>query len=338
MREAVEHLRQDDADRPVDAGAHQPALEEPLVAEDVDQRDGREQRRRKQRQQGDAPGTSPWRGMRVRVSAVGVEEGQRHHDDGRQHRHPDAVPQRGDERRRREVARHSWRGRRSAPRRPGSSSTAASPAAARWRAPGTPPAPGWPTRITTSSVVSRRGAAQLRRGEAHAPALRVGVEHAQQLRRQADGQRLAFRMPRSRMALAEKSERSVRSRAAVGPQRGAAEGAEEIQQLDDDGDGVGRARLDAADAHLLRPQPEPHALPGVRAAERRHRRAPARRPAPGRARRPRRRTCSWRRRNRRRTPVAAGRRYPPALPPARPGRGSSPRCGRPWPAPPPGRG
>ena len=59
----------------------------------------------------------------------------------------------------------------------------------------------------------------------------------------------------------------MRSRAAVGPQGGAAEGAEEVQQLDDHGYGVGRARLDAAHAHLLRPQPELDALPGVLAAQ-----------------------------------------------------------------------
>ena len=103
VREAIEHLRQHDADRPVHAAAQQPALQEALVAEDVDQRDGGQQRGRKQRQQGD--GQEEALGAQARAGeAIGVEEGERHDDGGGQRRDPEAVPQRGNQRRRRDVA------------------------------------------------------------------------------------------------------------------------------------------------------------------------------------------------------------------------------------------
>ena len=121
---------------------------------------------------------------------IGVEEGQRHHDGGRERRHPDAVPQRGDERRRREVAGIVGEADEARHRRPGSSWTAASQAAARWRA----------SRNATSAddggahddrprPAEPRGARQLPRRHASCAGLRAVVEDAQRLGRQRHRQR-----------------------------------------------------------------------------------------------------------------------------------------------------
>ena len=93
--------------------------------------------------------------------------------------------------------------------------------------------------MTMSSVVSRRRRRQRRR-QAHVP----GSAPPSNTRSNSGGSATVSvwpsRMPRSRMALAEKS-RADREVAGGGrPQGRAAEGAEEIQQLDRDGNGVGR--------------------------------------------------------------------------------------------------
>ena len=49
VREGPEHLADDDADRPIDRGAEQSSLGDPLIAEQVDEADGRQQRGRQQR-------------------------------------------------------------------------------------------------------------------------------------------------------------------------------------------------------------------------------------------------------------------------------------------------
>ena len=143
VREAVEHLRQHDADGAVDGGAHQPTFQEALVAEDIDQRDGRQQRRREQRQHGECDERRLGRHARAR-ERVGVDEGQRHDEDRRQRRHPGCCSTTRPPASAWRSSGRSWQGRRSRRRRPGSSSTAAWRAGRRWPAAGTPPARGWP--------------------------------------------------------------------------------------------------------------------------------------------------------------------------------------------------
>ena len=63
-----------------------------LVAEPVDQRDGRQQRWRQQRQQAGGPEQALERHAAAR-QRICERECQRHHDDGDQQRDPDAVPQ-----------------------------------------------------------------------------------------------------------------------------------------------------------------------------------------------------------------------------------------------------
>ena len=118
------------------------------------------------------------------------------------------------------------------------------------------------------------------------------------------------------MALAEKSESSVRSRrrVAAAAWRGRRRRGNRASSTVD-GNGVGGARLDAADAHLLGPQPEPDAMAvGARAEP--HGTSSASGPTctrPGAATTAS-QACSSRRRNRRRRRWPGGRRSPPALP------------------------
>ena len=76
-----------------------PALEHALVAEPVDQRNRGQQRRRQQRDQRDAAKQGFERHARAR-QRIGEAERQRHGDRGDHGRHPQAVPQAGQQRRR----------------------------------------------------------------------------------------------------------------------------------------------------------------------------------------------------------------------------------------------
>jgi hypothetical protein len=89
MREGVERFAQQDAPEAVDAAVH-PLLEQALVAEQVDQRDAGQQRRRQQRQQRDrAPHALEWR--QRALQPIGEQVGQRHHQQGGRRRHADAA-------------------------------------------------------------------------------------------------------------------------------------------------------------------------------------------------------------------------------------------------------
>ena len=117
MREHREALGDDDARRAVDVleaegGDH--ALGDALVAEPVDQRQGREQRRREQRNQGDGA-EHALAGNAAARHRVGEAEGQRHRQHRHQRRDPDAVEERLQQGRRLARRKRSWRGRRSAP-------------------------------------------------------------------------------------------------------------------------------------------------------------------------------------------------------------------------------
>ena len=130
-----------------------------------------------------------------------------------------------------------------------------------------------PARMTMSSAREpARCAGSVGGGEAHAPAPRRRRTRAADSGGSATASVWPSRMPRSRMTLAEKSAAivDVRARPRARSVR-AAEGAEEIEQLDaSTAIAFGVAGLDAAHAHLLRPQPERHAL-----RRRRARRAPS---------------------------------------------------------------
>ena len=102
VREAVQHLGDDDADRAVDRGAHQNLAQEALVTEDVEQRQRRQQRRREDRQERRGV-EQALRRHAASGQAVGIDEGERHDDRGRQRRDGDAVEERGEQRRGREV-------------------------------------------------------------------------------------------------------------------------------------------------------------------------------------------------------------------------------------------
>jgi len=104
MREGREDLGHHEADRSVDAVAEEQSLDQPLIAEEVDERepgqergheDGDERHRLEESAQRHA-------GARERV---GVNERRRHGDDGAEDRDPEAVADRLEEGRRREVAR-----------------------------------------------------------------------------------------------------------------------------------------------------------------------------------------------------------------------------------------
>ena len=102
VRKGPEHLADDDADRPVDGSAHQPALEQALVSEQVDEADRRQQRRRQDRDLRHRLEDTAARHAGAR-QPVGEDEGERHADDGRQRRDPQAVEEVAGERRVAEV-------------------------------------------------------------------------------------------------------------------------------------------------------------------------------------------------------------------------------------------
>jgi hypothetical protein len=98
VREGPEHLAYDDADRPIDRGAEQSSLGDPLIAEQVDEADGREQRGRQQRdlrhQLEDAASGHAGPGQ-----SVGEDEREQHADHGADQCDQDTVGDRGGERR-----------------------------------------------------------------------------------------------------------------------------------------------------------------------------------------------------------------------------------------------
>ncbi len=101
MRKHREALRDHDARRAIDfvpAQRRHPALEHALVAEPVDQRNGRQQRRRQQRNERDAAKQRLERHARAR-ERIGETKGQWHGNHRHHGRHPDAVPQAGEQRR-----------------------------------------------------------------------------------------------------------------------------------------------------------------------------------------------------------------------------------------------
>ena len=195
VREAVEHLRDDDAAGAVDRAAEQQVLEEALVAEQVDERDRRQQRRRQDRDERERL-EQPLPAHAAALQRVGVDEGERQHDRRRDQRDEQAVPHRVEQRRRREVvdvvgqadelavlvleALRQQRPQRQDERRPASRRSA-----------GTGPA-----RISRSSRSSRRrtaGGAVAAGAAAAVTASAAPGEHPQALRRQRDQHRLARR-------------------------------------------------------------------------------------------------------------------------------------------------
>ena len=102
VRQAVEDLGDDDALEAVDLAAAQPRLEEALGAEQVDQRQAGQQRRREDRDQRDAL-EQPAQRQHGAGQRIGVEEGERHHDRGADRRDMEAVQRRVEQRRRREI-------------------------------------------------------------------------------------------------------------------------------------------------------------------------------------------------------------------------------------------
>ncbi len=102
MGKAVEDLRDHDADGPVDRRTEQPVLEQTLVAKQVDQRNGRQQRGRQNRdqRQGLEHGLARHCAARERI---GIHIGQRQHQRGDQRGDPEAVPERLGQRRRGEI-------------------------------------------------------------------------------------------------------------------------------------------------------------------------------------------------------------------------------------------
>ena len=93
--EGVEHFTQQDAPEAVDAAIH-PLLEQALVAEQVDQRDARQERRCQQRQQADAA-PQALEGNAGALQGVGKHIGQRYRHHGGDQRYPQAAPQHGQE-------------------------------------------------------------------------------------------------------------------------------------------------------------------------------------------------------------------------------------------------
>jgi hypothetical protein len=101
MRKHRKAFGHHDARRAIDlVNAHRlhRVLEHALVAEPVDQRDGRQQAGRQQRQQGDAA-EQRLEAHAAALQRIGKAEGQRDDDDRDQRRHPQAVGQRIQQRR-----------------------------------------------------------------------------------------------------------------------------------------------------------------------------------------------------------------------------------------------
>ena len=96
MREGPEHLPHDDADRPVDRVAEEQPLGQALVAEQVDEADRGQERRRQDRDLGDDPEQAAT-GHPGAGEAIGIDEGQHDADHGAQSRHGEAVGDRAQE-------------------------------------------------------------------------------------------------------------------------------------------------------------------------------------------------------------------------------------------------
>ena len=90
-------------ERAVDRAAEQQALQQALIAEQIDQRDRRQQRRREQRQHRRRI-EQPFERHSAAGQRIGIDEGERDHDRGRDDRDPDAVEDRAEQCRRREIA------------------------------------------------------------------------------------------------------------------------------------------------------------------------------------------------------------------------------------------
>ncbi len=103
MRKAIEHFRHDDADRPVDRLPEQPRFGDPLVAEQIDERDRGQQRGCQDRDQ--RQGAKHLLALHATArDAVGVDEGQRNGDRRRRDRDIEAVGDRDRQRRAGEIS------------------------------------------------------------------------------------------------------------------------------------------------------------------------------------------------------------------------------------------
>ncbi|MNJ43439.1 hypothetical protein D3C77_384440 [compost metagenome] len=91
MREGVDGFTEDNAPEAVDVVAEQPA-QQALVAEQVDQGNGRQHRRRQQRQQRDAAPQALGRNQSA-LQGIGEQVGQRHHDCRNTERDLEAIAQ-----------------------------------------------------------------------------------------------------------------------------------------------------------------------------------------------------------------------------------------------------
>ena len=100
MREDVEALAHDDTDGPIDIVAEQPRFDNALVAEEVDQGDGRQQRRHQDRNQRNTLEEALERDTGA-GQRVGVYEGHRDDDQTTDQRHRKTVLNRPKQRRRR---------------------------------------------------------------------------------------------------------------------------------------------------------------------------------------------------------------------------------------------
>ena len=251
MREAVEDLGDDDAVETVDRAAEQ-ALEEALVAEQVDQRQAGQQRGREDRHQRDAL-EQPCRRQHGPRERIGIEEGERHHDQG---------------------AHRGRHGRSSAPSRtaPASRNTRCS-----WRSPTNLPSrsskplassdhSGRPTMSSstpTSSHDAQRASAGRRATGQRAGAIRGGrrrrlTPQRPGADRAAERRRAGCRSrPPGRGSGCSRSRPSASRRRVAHLQRRAAEGADEIEVGDLDRHAVGDVGRQVAHAHILRPDAEP---------------------------------------------------------------------------------
>ena len=91
VRKAVKHLGQHDAKRPVDRHPKHPVLQKTLVAKQVDQRDGRQQRGRQNRDQRQRL-KQTLEAHATALQRVGIHKGQRQHDGRGEHGNKQAVP------------------------------------------------------------------------------------------------------------------------------------------------------------------------------------------------------------------------------------------------------
>src|SRR5437016_14121749 len=91
-----------DADRPVNTVAEQRGLQQPLIAEEVDEGEAGQERGHEDRDERDRLEESAKRNAGAR-ERVGIDEGSRHRDEGAEDRDPQTVADRLEESRRREV-------------------------------------------------------------------------------------------------------------------------------------------------------------------------------------------------------------------------------------------